>query len=190
MGVTAENESIEDLRVVESWLNRPASEWAVQRIGVLQSKIEQFSYKIYHSTRYGKHSIAKLIPAHIFIQYANDTLGFDGWSVEVLELEATSCREIKGQNSGVDGGLDSEYEILTEARVRVVLKDGTHTESSGFGKSLAASKGDSFSKSKKQAVNDALKNCFLQFETMILQHENRVGSNYYVDGLYGSKARR
>ncbi|SCV05939.1 LANO_0H18514g1_1 [Lachancea nothofagi CBS 11611] len=187
-GPGVEELEFEELQVVEKWLNRPASAWAVQRIGVLQSKIESYTYKIYHRSRYGKHPLAKLIPAHILVQYANEALGFDGWSLEVLDIHVTSCRAVLAQDTAQEQ-CEPRHEVLTEAKVRVKLKDGTNTESSGFGKAAATSKGESFSRSKKEAVNDAFKKCFLQFEAIILKHEQRVSDNYYVDGLYGSKSK-
>ncbi|KAM3163869.1 DNA repair protein RAD59 [Lachancea thermotolerans] len=189
-GAGVSDSDVQDLQIVENWLNRPASEWAVQKIGVFQSKIEQYSYRIYHSSRYGKHPIAKLIPAFTLIQYANEALGYDGWSLEVTNVNVTSCREIGGEARAVNSGettVELKYEVLTEAHVKVVLKDGTYTQSEGFGKAVALSKGDCFNKSKKEAINNALKKSFLKFETMVLDHEKKVASNYYVDGLYGSK---
>ncbi|SCU88826.1 LADA_0E12266g1_1 [Lachancea dasiensis] len=186
-GAGLDDFNIEDLQIVEKWFNRPASAWAVQRLGILQSKIESQTYNIYHRNRYGKHPVAKLIPAHLLIQYANEALGFDGWSLEVLDLHTTNCRSVP-ETQSVDDGLEPRYQVLSEAKVRIRLKDGTNTEALGFGSAVAISKGESYSKSKKAAVNDALKKSFLQFEAIILEHEQRVSSSYYVDGLYGSKS--
>ncbi|CUS20272.1 LAQU0S01e02872g1_1 [Lachancea quebecensis] len=191
-GAEVTDADVQDLQIVENWLNRPASEWAVQKIGVLQSKIEQYSYRIYHSSRYGKHPIAKLIPAFTLIQYANEALGYDGWSLEVTNVNVTSFRQVSeeaGAASSSESTVEPKYEVLTEAHVKVVLKDGTYTQSEGFGKSISPNKGDCYNKSKKEAINNALKKSFLKFETMVLDHEKKVASNYYVDGLYGSRRR-
>ncbi|SCW01802.1 LAFE_0E07580g1_1 [Lachancea fermentati] len=179
--------TLDDLNIVENWINRPASEWAVQKIGVLQSKIEQYTYKIYHSNRYGKHALSKLIPIQTIIQYANESFGYNGWSVEVLEVRAVNL-DVKDQNSD---SIDKElYTVTTEARIKVTLKDGTNTSSDGFGKATTSSKGESHGRSKKDAIHCALKKCFLQFEGIVLEHERKVDTNYYVDGLYGSKMDR
>ncbi|SCU94403.1 LAME_0F07338g1_1 [Lachancea meyersii CBS 8951] len=189
-GPGLEDLCISDLQAVEQWVDRPASAWAVQKIGVLLSKIESYTYKIYHRNRYGKHSLAKLIPVHVMIQYANEALGFDGWSLEIIQIHAADCRSVPSKDPAQDSSSDQRYEVLSEAKVRLQLKDGTNTEASGFGSAVASTRGDSFSKSKKMAINDAFKKCFLHLETIILEHEQRVASNYYVDGLYGSKSKK
>ncbi|CEP60427.1 Rad59p LALA0_S01e10638g [Lachancea lanzarotensis] len=189
MGPGLKEVCLDDLQITEQWTDRPASAWAVQRIGVLLSKIESYTGKIYHRNRYGKHSLAKLIPAHVLIQYANEALGFDGWSLEVLEIHAENCRSVPSKDPSSES-LNERYEVLSEAKVRLKLKDGTNTESSGVGSTTAATKGDSFSKSKKLAINDAFKKCFLRLESIILEHERRVSTNYYVDGLYGSNSKK
>ncbi|SCU84348.1 LAFA_0D09472g1_1 [Lachancea sp. 'fantastica'] len=188
-GPGLEDTCLNDLQIMEEWTDRPASAWAVQRIGVLLSKIEAYTGKIYHRNRYGKHSLSKLIPAHVLTQYANEALGFDGWSLEVMEIYVANCRSVPSKTPASDSS-DERLEVLSEATVRLRLKDGTNTKASGVGSATASTKGDSFSMSKKLAINDAFKKCFLSLETIILEHERRVSTNYYVDGLYGSHSKK
>ena len=170
---------LKDFQVEEDWYNRPASEWSVKRIGQLQAKIERYTYRIYHSNRYGKHNLARLIPGHVFINFANKCFGYDGWSTQVeavITLEHVENSETAEK--------PATHTVLAEARVKLVLKDDTYTSSSGFGKSTMPSKGDAFAKAKKEALTNALKNCLLAFEKVIIDHEAKIKQNYYVDGVY------
>lgn len=191
---------VSELTLGEDWEGRPASDWSVQRIGVLQSKIERYTYQIYHSNRYGKHNLSKLIPRHILVQYANESFGFDGWRMDIEFIEtrdgfplSTSSvnvsKHVQQQQDGKEDGND-EHEMVTviaEASVKITLKDGTNTRMPGFSRATTKSKSESFNKAKKEAVNDALKKALLSFEKIIIEHDIKVESNFYVDGLYGSK---
>lgn len=203
---------IKDLNIIEDWDGRPASDWSVSKIGLLQSKIEQFTYRIYHSNRYGKHNLTKVIPTYILKKFANESFGFDGWKMEVLTVEATECIKVPISQSSLhlnhmidthrdehlDHHTDTElstalkdqdfnYMVIAEAEVKIILKDGTNTKRSGVGKATMPSKGNCFSKAKKEAVSDALKKCLLGFEQIILDYNTKVENNYFIDGLYVSK---
>lgn len=176
------------LEAEEQWSERPASPWAVQRIGVLVSKIEKHTYQIFHNPRYGKHNLSRLIPGHLLRRIANESFGYDGWKMEVLEVEAQE------RPTSHPGGTNSEdgtaYTVLAEARVKITLKDGTNTQASGFGYATLGSKGQSFGKAQKEACNDAFKKAILEFETIIMEHGIKVENKYYVDGLYASEAKK
>ncbi|CAG99269.1 Rad59p [Kluyveromyces lactis] len=170
---------IKDFQIEEDWYNRPASEWSVKRIGQLQGKVEQYTYRIYHSNKYGKHNLARLIPGHVLISFANECFGYDGWSSEVEEITSLEHTE----NAASEDKRES-HTVLAEARVKLVLKDDTYTFAGGFGKSTMPFKGEAFAKAKKEAITDALKNCLLGFEKVILDHEIKIKQNYYVDGVF------
>lgn len=218
------NIDIKELNIVEDWDCRPASEWSLRRMGSLQSKIEQFTYTIYHSNRYGKHNLAKVIPNYTLKQFANEAFGYDGWKMEVIEVEATECSQVAIAQSTIDrsnsskieadpatslstGQLDTlpsedkvdttlpkeqefKYIVLAEAEVKITLKDGTNIKRTGVGRATMLSKGNSFSKAKKEAVGDALKKCLLGFEQIIADYDTKKQNNYFVDGLYGSKVKQ
>lgn len=171
-----------DFKIEEDWYDRPASEWSVKRIGQLQAKIEQYTYRIYHSSRYGKHNLSRLIPGYVFTNFANECFGYDGWSTEVEEISTLEHIE----NAECEGKKGS-HTVLAEARLKLTLKDATYTSSGGFGKATMPAKGDAFAKAKKEAINDALKNCLLGFEKIIIDHEVKVKGNYYADGIYKTK---
>lgn len=175
---------IGDLEINEDWSGRPASAWAVQRIGVLVSKVEKYTYQIYHNPRYGKHNLSRLIPGHSLRQIANESFGYDGWKMEVLQVEAHE--KPTPQAAGDDAGEGTKYTVLAEARVEISLKDGTNTQATGFGYATLASKGQSFGKAQKEACNEAFKKAILGFENIIMEHGIKVENKYYVGGLYAS----
>ncbi|CAI1902871.1 hypothetical protein SEUBUCD646_0D01840 [Saccharomyces eubayanus] len=185
---TAAGLDIKDFQTVEDWNGRPASAWSVQRIGLLQSKIERYTYNIYHSNRYGKHNLSKLIAGHVLIQFANETFGYDGWQMDVIDVEARECQPFTAVNNDDNTDTDDvKYTVVAEAQVKITLKDGTNTQCGGLGRITLASKGECYNRSKKEAVGDALKKALLSFEKIILDYETKITNNYYVDGLYGSK---
>ncbi|CAI4057629.1 hypothetical protein SKDZ_04G1800 [Saccharomyces kudriavzevii ZP591] len=185
---TAPGLDIKAFRIVEDWNGRPASAWSVQRIGRLQSKIEKHTYNIYHNNRYGKHNLSKLIPGHVLIQFANETFGYDGWKMDVIDVEARECQLFTAVNNDDNTDTDDvKYTVVAEAQVKVTLKDGTNTQCGGLGRITLPSKGECYNRSRKEAVGDALKKALLSFEKIILDYETKITNNYYVDGLYGSK---
>ncbi|CCF59353.1 hypothetical protein KAFR_0G03210 [Kazachstania africana CBS 2517] len=176
---------IKDFKVIEDWDNRPASKWSLSRIGKLQTKIENYTYKIYHSNRYGKLNLHKIIPGYKLIEFMNECFGYEGWRMEVLDVEATECGTVLNKNAESDH--DINHNVVAEARVKVTLKDGTNIQNGGIGRGMLPTKGESFSKAKKEAVNNALKQTILGFEKMIIEYNDKVAKNYYVDGLYVAK---
>ncbi|CAI4037843.1 hypothetical protein SMKI_04G1770 [Saccharomyces mikatae IFO 1815] len=185
---TAPGLDIKEFQIIEDWNGRPASAWSVQRIGLLQSKIERYTYNIYHNNKYGKHNLSKLIPGHVLIQFANETFGYDGWKMDVVDVGARECQPfIAVKNDDSTETDDVKYTVVAEAQVKVTLKDGTNTQCGGLGRITLSSKGECYNRSKKEAVGDALKKALLSFEKIILDYETKITNNYYVDGLYGSK---
>lgn len=192
---------IKDFKLNEDWDCRPASEWSVQKIGLLESKIESFTYQIYHSNRYGKHNLSKVIPGFKLVQFANESFGYDGWFMDVVDIEVTDCVIIPSRNpehtgKELDLGLDPnededvKYNVMAEAQVKITLRDGTNTQMGGIGRATLPNKGMSFAKAKKEAINDALKKSLLSFEKIIMEYNEKVEKKYYVDGLYVSKIKQ
>lgn len=191
---------LDDIKFHEDWEGRPASEWSVKRIGVLESKIENFTYQIFRSNKYGKHNLSKVIPGFKLIQFANEAFGSDGWYMDVLNIEVVDShttaskspdvpkRENEDDTEAIEG--KEMHNVIAEAQVRVTLKDGTNTQMGGIGRAALPSKGHSFAKAKKEAISDALKKCILSFETIIMEYNTKVQTNYYVDGLYVSKVKK
>lgn len=176
---------IEDFKIQENWYNRPASKWSVRRIGYLQFRIEQYAYAIYYNNTLTRNNIFNLIPSRILIQLANKCFGYDGWCSEVVDvktvvyLDQETPENVKTNN----------FTVSAEVLIKLTLKDGTYTKSGGEGTAISQSKGEAYSKSKKIATSVALKKCILSFESIIIDHEEKLKNNFYVDGLYGSKAK-
>lgn len=185
---TAPGIDIKDFSLEENWDNRPASNWSVRQIGVLQNNIEKYKSQIYHSTRFGKHNISRFIPTSKLIEFANKAFGHDGWQMEIIDIEATELTVVPNKNEESENEIN--YNIVAEAHVKLTLKDGTNTRMGGIGRALLPSKGAAFAKAKKEAVSTALKEAMLSFEKMIMEYNNRVENNYYVDGLYTSKVKQ
>ncbi|CCK70181.1 Rad59p KNAG_0D04350 [Huiozyma naganishii CBS 8797] len=187
--------SIKDLSPVEDWSSRPVSDWSVQKLGVLQGKIEQYTYKIYHNSRYGKVNLSRVIPGHVLRNFANECFGFDGWEMEILDIEATQCVKIPANTATIpddagdtgDGDDNCQYMVVAEASVKITLQDGTNTQRGGMSKSIMQSKGNCYQKVKKEAVTDAFKNAMLSFGDILEEYNSKVKQNYYVDGLYVNK---
>ncbi|EDO15593.1 hypothetical protein Kpol_483p12 [Vanderwaltozyma polyspora DSM 70294] len=177
---------LREFNVCEDWNGRPASNWSVQRIGRLQAKIEKYSYRFYHNSRYPKLDLVQLMPGHVLTQFANEVFGYDGWKMEVLGLEALECNEVATSDIN-DSKYETKFTVRSEAKIKLTLKDGTNTIQTSNRIATTPFKGESYSKSKKEAVTYALKGAFLSFEKIILQHEKKVENNYYTDGLYASR---
>lgn len=186
---------MDDLKMKEDWEDRPASEWSVQKIGVLESKIEAFTYQIFRSNKYGKHNLSKVIPKFKLVEFANEAFGHDGWSIDILDVQITESSITPTQSAeNLEIALENEQHILhnviAEAIVKVTLRDGTNTQVGGIGRAVLPSKAMSFAKAKKEAISDALKKAILSFESIIMEYNRKVQSNYYVDGLYVSKIKQ
>ncbi|SMN18694.1 similar to Saccharomyces cerevisiae YDL059C RAD59 Protein involved in the repair of double-strand breaks in DNA during vegetative growth via recombination and single-strand annealing [Maudiozyma saulgeensis] len=187
--------NMDDLKMTEDWEDRPASEWSVQRIGILESKIEAFTYQIFRSNKYGKHNLSKVIPKFKLVEFANEAFGHDGWSIDVLDVQITESTITPNQSTENFEMMltDDEHimhNVIAEAKVKVTLKDGTNTQVGGIGRAVLPSKAMSFAKAKKEAISDALKKAILGFENIIMEYNRKVQSNYYVDGLYVSKIKQ
>lgn len=179
--------NMDGLEVREDWDGRPASTWAVQRIGVLLSKVEKHTYQICHNPRYAKVDPSRLIPGHLLRQIANESFGYDGWKMEVLQVEAHE-KSTPTSHAGTEEA--TKHTVLAEARVEIRLKDGTNTQASGFGYATLSSKGQSFGKAQKEACNHAFKKAILGFEKIIMEHGIKVENKYYVNGLYASEMKK
>ena len=177
---------------------------------MLQARIEQYMYSIYHrhyNHLYGSSSSnniknntsgvgkrrgvsAENIPTYKLINFANEVFGYDGWFTEIVNVDTHECYTVpnrsasKGERTGSTSVKSLNYDVTVEADVKLVLRDGTYTESSGIGRGVLPRKGASYSKAKKQAVNNAIKSCMLSFEVIITEYNEKVKGNYYVDNLF------
>ncbi|SSD58386.1 related to DNA repair protein RAD59 [Saccharomycodes ludwigii] len=205
---------LKEFDFVDTWLNRPASDWSLKRISILQSKIEKYTYKLYNMNKFGRQNLSKLVPTHLILQFANESFGFNGWSSEIVSFSITDIKvanpsndnnstinskdkvshtnKIMGQESTINDCANEDQVMITvfaESKIIVTLKDGTKTDSIGFGTGTMSSKGLALAKAKKESVSNGLKWAFLNFKNLLDEHEIKIKSKFYKDGLYGTVSR-
>lgn len=150
-----------------------ATEWGLKKIGTLQSRLESLESKRGGRRFFGVKFEYSSFLSHILINLANETFGYDGWSSEILEciLVNASCHQAT-ENS------EARHSVHFMSRVRVTLQDGTVCD--GMGKGEATNmphKYMCYSKAKKQAVTDAIKNAIIGFyDKLILQEVGQLTS--------------
>ncbi|KAL6943043.1 hypothetical protein ACO0RG_002027 [Hanseniaspora osmophila] len=199
------NFDIREFKITEDWNGRPASEWSWKAINVLLSKIELYEKQLYHSRTIGRKSIKEFIPLNKLIDFCNESFGYNGWNTEVthvisnkVEKPASQEELLKRQNKTEEtaeaevndqelDGTSMKYQVVTETKVKFILKDGTNVHALGFAQHTSFSLVRSMERSKKESVNKSLKNAILSFDTVATEYENKLDSNFYQDGLYGSK---
>lgn len=170
---------IGDLTPVENWEGRPASKWSVQRIGKLQSYIEQWGYQslFRNSNSNWKHlDLFRRIPKCDLLNFMNKSFGYDGWQMEIINVKIVEARDPDKQSDC--------YSVVAIAEVRVSLKDSTNTYAEASETAASFSKAEAFSRAKKSAVTSAFKKSILNFESIVLDHGVKVEEKYYINGLY------
>ncbi|CCE61754.1 hypothetical protein TPHA_0B00820 [Tetrapisispora phaffii CBS 4417] len=177
--------NIKELNVLEDWDGRPNSKWSVNCINKFRTKIEKYSYRYHNNGVLNKFDLAQLLPSHLIIQYANDCFGYDGWHMDVLHVETGECLTIP--NYDPDSRYKEKFTVQSEAKVKITLKDGTNSAHFCKRASTMHSRGEVYNKSKKEVVTYAMKEAFLNFQNIMEDYELKVETNYFKDGLFGSK---
>ncbi|KAL6947050.1 hypothetical protein ACO0QE_001908 [Hanseniaspora vineae] len=198
------NFDIREFKTEEDWNGRPASEWSWKAINVLLAKIESYERQLYHSRTIGRKNIKEFIPLNKLIDFCNESFGYNGWNTEVTHIisnkaeKAVSKEELLKRKSLADGTSENEvnnhepneksvkYQVVTETKVKFILRDGTNVHALGFAQHTSLSLVKSMERSKKESVNKSLKNAILSFDIVAMEYENKLESNFYQDGLYGS----
>lgn len=163
-----------ELLLEGDWCDRPASTWAIKKSGTLQAKVEAFTRE--HAHRRPKFVSRDEVPFNRLISFANESFGHDGWSTEVVDIKV-----LRAQSTG-DGDC-GRHSLAVETTVRVTLKDGTHHSGTGLGVSEnLPQKSMAFSKAKKEAITDGIKNCIRGFGELVLAHEEKLRKGYYTEG--------
>jgi DNA repair protein RAD59 len=154
------------------------TEWALVKIGTLQSRLETLT------TRKRKHnSYPTKISTHTIINLANDVFGYDGWSSQILEFEIKfeqSKYDHNHENEQIDQYGDDDHDMrfgftaYGMAVVRVELTDGTFRDATGYATAVNLPRGMCLSNCRKQAITDASKNAILSFRELLLEYEIHV----------------
>ncbi|AOA64451.1 DNA repair protein [Komagataella phaffii CBS 7435] len=137
------------------------SEWAITRIGWLQTKIDRL-----HRSRNSvqRRYLKRELENQKLISTANQVFGFNGWS-SVLDgsFEMSECAEEDGR---------FKMKVLTT--VKLILKDGTTCSATGTGRTQNASgRAQALSKCKKEAINDAIRRCIESLPNLLLESQDR-----------------
>lgn len=155
--------SIFDSDVVEEEpeMNRIPSKWALAKIGTFQSRLEAFVRS--KELRSGSRIYMSSIPTSAILNIANEVFGFNGWSSEILECDATE-EDFNEEKS--------EYSMKQVSRVRVTLLDGTCIEAEGVGESIRMPhKYMCHGNSKKIAITNGLRNAILRMKLLVTHDE-------------------
>lgn len=150
------------------------SEWAMIKIGTLQSRLDSLQ-----SQRFSSRFPYK-ISTFTIISLANEVFGYDGWSSQIMDFEMTADKENMSAENIVTGAAAGEiastdrYTASGTARIRVFLADGTCTEATGISTANNLPKGICYGNCRKQAITDASKNAILGFRDMLLDYEVKV----------------
>lgn len=125
------------------------TEWALKKIGTLQSRIEDIPKNKFN-----------IYSANQIFNLANEVFGYNGWSTEILECNL------------LHEDFEQSYSAKFSVLLKVILKDGTSSEQYGFGEaSNLPNKYMCYSKCKKQAVTDGTKNAIIAFKGVLLDDE-------------------
>lgn len=125
------------------------TDWALKKIGTLQSRIEEIPKNKFN-----------IYSANQIFNLANEIFGYNGWSTEIIECNLLS-EDFKESYS-------AKFSVL----LKVKLKDGTSSQQYGYGEALnLPNKYMCYSKCKKQAVTDGTKNAIIAFKSVLLEDE-------------------
>lgn len=131
------------------------STWAKIKIGTLQSRLE-----IIKARQDRRHSgrDKQLLP-RLLVSLTNEVFGFNGWSSRVLDCFCVS------DNFNQDA---KTYSVEHRAIVSITFQDGTTVEGEGTGiSSNCNQRAVCFSRSKKVAVTEGLRNAILKFPSLL-----------------------
>ncbi|KAK6459308.1 Rad52/22 family double-strand break repair protein-domain-containing protein [Scheffersomyces xylosifermentans] len=157
----------DSLESSSSQIEPVATEWALQRIGTLQARLEYLQSSKDARRIIGKQSNFTAFPASVILETANQVFGYDGWSSEIVECLLLQDR--------VDGeGEEKRFSVRYSSIVRVTLNDNTVREGHGLGEATnMPHKHLCYSKAKKQAVTEGMKNAILGLREILMDFELR-----------------
>ena len=71
------------------------------------------------------------------------------------------------------------YNVDYELEIRLTLKDGTTLARNGTGSARSLPLSQVFSKCRKEAMTNGLKNCFYSLIGLLVDYEGKVKDGYY-----------
>lgn len=126
------------------------NQWTQTKILQFKRKLDSFTTSIYHSSRYGRHSLCILVPLSQLIYYANAVFHTNCWEMQVVNVQTSVTKKIA-----------NTYSILTEANVMISFKGDIVAQSGGFSCISTESVEVDREKTEKNAIDDALKQALL-----------------------------
>ncbi|QOU20844.1 DEBR0S3_07998g1_1 [Brettanomyces bruxellensis] len=165
--------NIEDIqRELGHMTFKPASKWSVDRISRFFSLIERKSIELQQSRPGFGHQYQKL-PISTVLNCANTAFGFCNWSSEVVPGSGKLVKYAKSDDA------EQCYNVDYELKIRLILKDGTTLTRNGTGSARSLPLSQEFSKCRKEAMTNGLKNCFYSLIGLLVDYEGKVKDGYY-----------
>ncbi|ODV79036.1 dsRNA-binding domain-like protein [Suhomyces tanzawaensis NRRL Y-17324] len=139
-------------------------EWSLRKIATLQSKLEAIqNHRANSKGFFGSRDLISNFGSSLIFGLANEVFGFNGWSTELVEYTKL-LEEADEENS--------RYSAKFSAIIRVVLKDGAHSEDFGIGEAInMPHRYMCYSKCKKQAITEATKNAVIGLSYRVVDYE-------------------
>lgn len=132
------------------------STWAKVKIGTIQSRLEVIKER---QDRRNPRIRNKQILLRLLVSLTNEIFGFNGWSSKILDCLCLT--EDFNQES-------KTYSIQHKVMLRITLQDGTSIEAEGTGiSSDSQQRAIGFSRSKKAAVSEGLRNAIIKFPSLL-----------------------
>ncbi|KAJ9120757.1 hypothetical protein QFC22_002688 [Naganishia vaughanmartiniae] len=136
------------------------SEYTAGQIATLQSRLSKKLGPEYITKRPGPGGGPKLsyVEGWKVINLANEVFGFNGWSSQIMSLNTDF----------IDEPTQGRYNVGISAIIRIILRDGTFHEDTGYGQcDNTKGKGAALDKAKKEAVTDAVKRTLRSFGNVL-----------------------
>ena len=154
---------------------KPASKWSVERISQFFKLVEKIGMDIQQS-RPGFNYQYKKLPISTLINCANKAFGFCNWSSEIVP---GSGKLVKYRKTEMENDTQPQYSLAYVIEVKLILKDGTTLTRRGKGSARSTPISQEFSKCRKEALTDGLKNCFYSLIGLLVEYEGKVKDGYY-----------
>lgn len=142
------------------------SDWALQKIGTLQLRLEEIENIRDLNNNFRSNSFVKQHLAMRLINLANEIFGYDGWSSKIVDC-LLSNEHIEKEDEGT-----YKCSAVYLSTVRIILRDGTFCDGRGKGDSINMPyKHMCHSKAKKHSITDGLKQAIIRFPEILIQYD-------------------
>ena len=175
-------------------------EEVLKKISLLQIKLEQLQYSRDSKNVGGINWSFNKFSGHTLYELANEVFGFNGWSTSIEDCVILDMNVVEDDGTGeqtASGGTEngcntstSETSSSNDSKVRysakcicvirLTLQDGTWSEGIGEGSATnIPHKYMCYSKCKKEAVTDGMKNAIVGLRDLYFRYELKKISNEF-----------